>query len=101
MISPATMILKPAVIELDVGPVSKCPLWVKSRHVRRKKRCPALPPIATAKADFRTRSCPLYPLKRTCAVQLGMSALGQSDILVFPRGPVLILIAPVEVISTP
>jgi hypothetical protein len=30
-----------------------------------------------------------------------MSAKGQSDILVFPRGPVLILIAPVEVISTP
>src|SRR5215467_6384925 len=37
----------------------------------------ALPPIATAKADFRRRSCPLYPRKRTCAVQLGMSALGQ------------------------
>jgi len=26
----------------------------------------ALPPIATAKADFRARSCPLYPRKRTC-----------------------------------
>jgi len=37
----------------------------------------ALPPIATAKADFRTRSCPLYTQKRTCAVQLEMSALGQ------------------------
>jgi hypothetical protein len=37
----------------------------------------ALLPIATAKAKFRTRSCPLYPQKRTCAVQLGMSALGQ------------------------
>ena len=35
----------------------------------------ALPPIATAKADFRTRSCLLYPRKRTCAVQKGMSAL--------------------------
>jgi hypothetical protein len=23
------------------------------------------------------RACPLYPQKRTCAVQLGMSALGQ------------------------
>ena len=34
------------------------------------------PPIATAKANFRTRSCPLYPRKRTCAMQLGMSALG-------------------------
>src|SRR4029450_4208979 len=37
----------------------------------------ALLPIATAKAYFRTRSCPLYPRKRTCAVQLRMSALGQ------------------------
>jgi hypothetical protein len=37
----------------------------------------ALPPIATAKADSRKRSCPLYPRKRTCAVQLQMSALGQ------------------------
>ncbi len=36
-----------------------CPLWVKSRHSRRKK------------------SCPFYPRKRTCAVQLRMSALGQ------------------------
>jgi hypothetical protein len=26
---------------------------------------------------FRIRPCPLYPRKRTCAVQLGMSALGQ------------------------
>src|SRR5262249_16524359 len=33
--------------------------------------------IATAKADFRTRSCPLYPQKRTCAVQIPMSALGR------------------------
>jgi hypothetical protein len=37
----------------------------------------ALPPIATAKADSRKRSCPLYPRKRTCAVQIQMSALGQ------------------------
>jgi hypothetical protein len=28
----------------------------------------ALHPIATAKADFRKRPCPLYPRKRTCAV---------------------------------
>jgi hypothetical protein len=35
------------------------PLWVKSGHSHRKK------------------ACPLYPRKRTCAVQLGMSALGQ------------------------
>src|SRR5262245_60355431 len=37
----------------------------------------ALPPRATAKAKFRKRPCPLYPRKQTCAVQLGMSALGQ------------------------
>ena len=41
----------------------------------------ALSPIATAKADFRTTSCLLYPQKRTCAVQLGMSALGQKRTL--------------------
>src|SRR5215510_2075225 len=41
----------------------------------------ALPPIATAKADIRKRSCLLYPRKRTCAVQLGMSALGQKRTL--------------------
>jgi hypothetical protein len=37
----------------------------------------ALAPTATAKADIRKRPCPLYPRKRTCAVQLRMSALGQ------------------------
>ena len=37
----------------------------------------ALHPIATAKAKFRKRPCPLYTRKRTCAVQLEMSALGQ------------------------
>jgi hypothetical protein len=33
--------------------------------------------IAAAKADFRTRSCLLYPQKRTFAVHKLMSALGQ------------------------
>jgi hypothetical protein len=37
----------------------------------------ALPSIATAKAKFRKKPCPLYPRKRTCAVQLAMSAKGQ------------------------
>ncbi len=54
-------------VERDEGPKSRspkrlrgrCPLWVKSRHLRRKT------------------SCPLYLRKRTCAVQRGMSALGQ------------------------
>src|SRR5262249_49329907 len=41
----------------------------------------ALPPIATAKADFRTTSCPLYPRKRTFAVHRRMSALGQKRTL--------------------
>src|SRR5262245_6832331 len=37
-------------------------------------------PIATAKADTRKRSCLLYPQKRTCAAQLGMSSMGQKRI---------------------
>jgi hypothetical protein len=45
-----------------------------------QKGTSALPPIATAKPDSRKRSCPLYPQKRTCAVQLGMSVLGQKRI---------------------
>ena len=33
-------------IELDHGPInaSSCPLWGKSRHVRRKKECPLYAP---------------------------------------------------------
>jgi hypothetical protein len=42
-----------------------------------QKGMSALPPIATAKADSRKRSCLLYTQKRTCAVQKPMSALGQ------------------------
>jgi hypothetical protein len=41
----------------------------------------ALPLIATAKADFRKRSCLLYPRKQTCAVRPAMSALGQKRTL--------------------
>ena len=37
----------------------------------------ALRSIATAKAESRKGTCPLYPQMRTWAVQLGMSALGQ------------------------
>src|SRR5262245_31346593 len=37
----------------------------------------ALPPIATAKADFRKRSCLLCSRKRTDAAQNEMSATGQ------------------------
>src|SRR5262249_54459255 len=32
------------------------------------KAMSALPPIATAKADIRKWSCPLYPQERTCAL---------------------------------
>jgi hypothetical protein len=42
-----------------------------------QKRMSALLPIATAKADMCQWSCPLYPQKRTHAVQQRMSALGQ------------------------
>src|SRR5262249_28637039 len=42
-----------------------------------QKAMSALPPIATAKADFPQKSCLLYPRKRTCAVHQTMSALGQ------------------------
>src|SRR5262245_18800522 len=41
----------------------------------------ALPRIATAKAEFLQKSCLLYPRKQTCAVKLGMSALGQKRTL--------------------
>jgi hypothetical protein len=40
----------------------------------------ALPPTATAKAD--SRSCPHCPRERTCAVQLGMSALASTVCLI-------------------
>jgi hypothetical protein len=43
----------------SLWPSGQCPLWVKSRHMQCKT------------------ACPLYPRKRTCAVQLTMSALGQ------------------------
>jgi len=46
---------------------------------------PALPPIATMKADIRERSCLLSLRKRTCAVRQAMSALGQKRTLVSHR----------------
>ena len=49
-------------IQIVMGCLS--PLWVKSRHVQRK------------------RSCPLYARKRTRAAQLVMSALGQNRTLI-------------------
>jgi hypothetical protein len=42
-----------------------------------QKAMSALPPIATAKAYSRKRSCLLYPRKQTCAVHSLMSAKGQ------------------------
>jgi len=42
-----------------------CPLWVKSRHMRRNK------------------SCPLYPRKRTCAVHQPVSALVVALLILF------------------
>src|SRR5262245_7861178 len=51
------------------GPIvaeAKCPLWIKSRHMECKT------------------SCPLYPRKRTCALQLGMSDMGQKRTFIGP-----------------
>jgi hypothetical protein len=42
-----------------------------------QKSMSASPLIATAKADLRRRSCPLYPRKQTCASHKPMSAKGQ------------------------
>jgi hypothetical protein len=50
-----------------------------------QKTMSALLPIATAKADFRKRSCLLYPSKRTCAVQSEMSAKGQKRTLIVKK----------------
>ena len=41
----------------------------QKRTYTAQKAMSALPPIATANADFRTRSCPLYPQKQTLAVR--------------------------------
>src|SRR5262245_15427543 len=35
----------------EIGIIRRCPLWVKSRHVRRKKAMSALPPIADIQAE--------------------------------------------------
>src|SRR5262249_10029189 len=71
MISCATMNLKPAVIELDVGPASKCPLWVKSRHSHCTNTCQrgerddsSCPLWVKSRHVQRKNQCPLYPRKR-------------------------------------
>jgi hypothetical protein len=46
-----------------------------------QKGMSALPPIATAKADFRKRSCLLNTRKRTSALHSAMSALGQKRLM--------------------
>jgi hypothetical protein len=43
---------------VPVAMQNECPLWVKSRHLRRKT------------------ACPLYSQERTCAAHAAMSALG-------------------------
>src|SRR5262249_5266058 len=60
--------------EISIEPMSA--LGQKQTYALQKAMS-ALPPIATAKADIGKTSCLLYPRKRTCAAQLGMSALGQ------------------------
>jgi len=44
-----------------------------------QKSMSALVPVATAKADMSLASCPLFPRKRTCALQSQMSAKGQKQ----------------------
>jgi len=46
-----------------------------------QKSMSALVPVATAKADMSLASCPLFPRKRTCALQSQMSAKGQKRTL--------------------
>jgi len=48
-----------SIAALVTSELTECPLWVKSRHMHCKK------------------ACPLYPQERTCAVQLGTSAMSQ------------------------
>src|SRR5215831_17745231 len=55
---------KDLTIEDTKAPHVECPLWVKSRHLH----CTSL--------------CPRYPRKRTCAVQLGMSAFGPKHAII-------------------
>src|SRR5262245_43672234 len=51
-------------------------LWMLTMHL------PSL--LCTVVKELNGKwSCPLYPQKRTCAVQLGMSALGQKRTFVF------------------
>src|SRR5262249_31351941 len=65
----------------DVYGSFACPLWVKRRHLRRKRSCLLLPPTMTAKANFRTRSCLLYPQKRTCGATRDVCFGPKADIV--------------------
>jgi hypothetical protein len=60
--------------ELSLGPLSALG---HKRTYAPQQAMSALPPIATKKADMDFTACPLYPRKRTCAVQRLTSALGQ------------------------
>jgi len=50
-----------------------------------QKAMSALPSIATAKADSRARSCPLYPRKRTFMSAIGLSGKGHKRISLSPK----------------
>jgi hypothetical protein len=56
MISRATMNLKPVVIELDDGPIWKCPLWVISGHVQCTHACPLASGLPATSSRHRRRS---------------------------------------------
>src|SRR6516162_714680 len=78
MISRATMNLKPAVIELNVGPASKCLLWVISGHSLRFARCPVSP-----KADISSVLCDV------CFVPKADSCTAAKEIIIrSPRRPI-------------
>src|SRR5262245_16535060 len=73
------------IVAVQMRIVKGCPMSAlgHKQTYAAQKGMSALPPIATAKADFRKRSCLLCPRKRTCAVQSGMSALGQKRHIAF------------------
>src|SRR5262245_37235876 len=80
--SPAPYFAEAHLQSKPVGPMSA--LGQKQTYALQQAMS-ALHPIATEKADFRKRSCPLYSQKRTCAVQLGMSAMGHKRTLTLAK----------------
>jgi DNA-binding transcriptional LysR family regulator len=94
MISRATMNLKPAIIELDVGPASKCLLWVKSRGLESELHlvldvmlapCRVVDALKAFRAEFPTVSLHLY-----------MEALGAVPQMVLDRKATIGVCGPLD-----